>query len=83
MFKEGNVLFNDAFNTFDLRLYDVRHIVKEREETRWRYIGYSFRLAVRVLLYASSHRQDNTYHGFCYTSRGTLAGTINSSMSPP
>ena len=29
-----------------------------------RHIGYSFRLAARVLLYASSHRQDNTYHGF-------------------
>ena len=26
-------------------------------------MGYSFRLAARVLLYASSHRQDNTYHG--------------------
>ena len=25
--------------------------------------GYSFRLAARVLLYASSHRQDDTYHG--------------------
>ena len=41
-----------------------------REETRCRHIGYSFRLAARVLLYASSHRQDNTYHGLCYTSRG-------------
>ena len=30
-----------------------------REETRCRHIGYSFRLAARVLLYASSHRQDN------------------------
>ena len=28
-------------------------------------------------LYASSHRQDNTYHGLCYTSRGALAGTRN------
>ena len=27
-------------------------------------------------LYAPSHRQDNTYHGLCYTSRGALAGTI-------
>ena len=36
---------------------------------------YSFRLAARVLLYASSHRQDNTYHGLCYTSCGALAGT--------
>ena len=24
--------------------------------------------------------QDNTYHGLCYTSRGALAGTRNSSM---
>ena len=37
-------------------------------------MGYSFRLAARVLLYASSHRQNNTYHGLCYTSRGALAG---------
>ena len=27
-----------------------------------------------VLLYASSHRQDNTYHSLCYTSRGALTG---------
>ena len=54
-----------------------------REETHCRHIGYSFRLAARVLLYASSHRQDNTYHGLCYTSRGALAGTRNSSMGPP
>ena len=45
--------------------------------------NYSFRLATRVLLYASSHRQDNTYHDYCYTSRGTLAGTRNSSMGKP
>ena len=37
----------------------------------------------RVLLYASSHRHDNTYHGLCYNSRETLAGTRNSSMGPP
>ena len=34
-------------------------------------------------LYASSHRQDNTYHGLCYTSRGALARTRNSSMGSP
>ena len=44
-----------------------------REETRFRLMGYSFRLAARVLLYASY----NTYHGLCYTSRGSLAGTRN------
>ena len=32
-------------------------------------MGYSFLLATRVLLYASSHREDSTYHGLCYTSR--------------
>ena len=46
-------------------------------------MGYSFRLAARVLLYASSHRQDSTYHGLCYTSRGALTGMRNSSMGPP
>ena len=46
-------------------------------------MGYSFRLIARVLLYAPSHRQDNTYHGLCYTSRGALAGTRHSSMGPP
>ena len=54
--KEGNVLFNDALNTLYLRLYGVRHMVKDhpvvREETRCRHMGYSFRLAARVLLYA-------------------------------
>ena len=46
-------------------------------------MGYSFWLTVRVLLYASFHRQDSKYHGLCYTSRGALAGTRNSSMGPP
>ena len=27
--KEGNALFNDALNTFYLRLYVVRHMVKD------------------------------------------------------
>ena len=45
-------------------------------------MGYSFRLAARVLLYAPSHRQDNTYHGVCYTSHGALAGMRNNSMGP-
>ena len=40
-------------------------------------MSYSFRLAARVLLYASSHRQNNTYNGLCYTSRGALAETRN------
>ena len=58
----------------------LRTILIVRKETRCRHIGYSYRLAARVLLYAPSHRKDNTYHGLCYTSRGALAGTRNSSM---
>ena len=77
--RERNVLFNNALNTFYLWLYGVRHMVKDhlivRKETRCCHIGYSYRLTARVLLYASSHRQDNTYHSLYYTSRGALAGT--------
>ena len=74
LWKEGNVLFNDALNTFYLRLYGVRHMVKAiqivREETCCRHMGYSFLLS---FLYAPY----STYHGLCYTSHGALAGTRN------
>ena len=61
----------------------LRTILMVRKETCCRHIGYSYRLTTRVLLYAPSHRQDSTCHGLCYTSRGALAGTRNSSMGPP
>ena len=61
----------------------LRTILIVRKETCCRHIGYSYRLTARVLLYAPSHRQDNTYHGLCYPSRGALAGTRNSSMGSP
>ena len=63
--KERNVLFNDALNTFYLRLYGVSHMVKDHSDSE------------------KGDRQDNTYHGLCYTSRGALTGTRNSSMGPP
>ena len=86
--NEGNVLFDDALNTFYLRLYGVRHMVKDHSDSEkgnkpGQHIGYSLRLPARVLLYAPSDRQDSTYHGLCYTSRGALAGTRNSSTGPP
>ena len=31
--KEGNVLFNDALNTFYLQLYGVRHMVKNHTDS--------------------------------------------------
>ena len=30
--KEGNVLFNNALNTYYLRLYGVRHMVKDHSD---------------------------------------------------
>ena len=31
--KVGNVLFNDSLNTFYLRLYGIRHIVKDHSDS--------------------------------------------------
>ena len=31
--REGNVLFNDALNTFYLQLYGVRHMVKDHSDS--------------------------------------------------
>ena len=31
--KEGNVLFNDALNTFYLRIYGIRHMVKDHSDS--------------------------------------------------
>ena len=85
--RKGTALFNDALNTFYLWLYGIGHMVKDHSDsergTSCRHMGYYFRLTARVLLYAPSHRQDCTYHSLCYTSRGALAGTRNSSMGPP
>ena len=54
----------------------LRTILIVRKETRCRHIGYSYQLPARVLLYAPSHRQDDTYHILCYTSRGALASSV-------
>ena len=83
--KERNILFNDALNSF---FYGVGHWIKDYSDSERgtccrHYMDYSFRLAARYLLSAPSHRQDNTYHGFCYTGRGPLAGTRTSPMRPP
>ena len=85
--KEGNVLFNDALNTFYLRLYGVRRMVKDHSDSeRGNPLpphGLLFLISSKVFLYAPSHRQGSTYHGLCYTSREALARTRNSSMGPP
>ena len=51
----------------------LRTILIVKKETRCCHIGYSFRLTARVLLYAPSHRQENTYHSLCYTSHKQIS----------
>ena len=70
-----NVLFNDALNTFYIRLYGVknqseRERERERErETRCRhYIDYSFRLGIFNMYHPTD--KDITYYDLCYTRMG-------------
>ena len=48
-----------GYMALDIMVKDHYGKGKAREEIRCHHIGYSFRLQARVLLYASSHRQDN------------------------
>ena len=79
VFQEGRKMFylttHSTHFIYGYMASDIwlRTILIVRKETRCRHIGYSYRLTARVLLYAPSHRQDNTYHGLCYTSRGEIA----------
>ena len=83
IWKEGRKCFTERrtqhilFTVMWRQTYGKRTLQMAREETRCRHMGYTFRLAAMFLLFASSHRQDSTYHGLCYTSRGALAGTRN------
>ena len=86
--KEGNVLFNDALNTFYfLRLYGVGHMVKDHSDSERGNL-----LPPRGLLFPINSKgsfictiPQTGYHipRSFYTSRGVLAGTRNSSMGPP
>ena len=70
-----------TYSTTYLRLYGVTHMVKDHSE-RGNTLpphGLFFPISSKVFfLYASPYRQDKSYHGLCYTSRGALAGTGNS-----
>ena len=75
--QKGRVLFNDTLNTFYLHLFGVRHMVKDHSNSE-----RGNPLSPHGLLFPIS-RQDKTYNVLCYTSRGALAGTRNSSMVFP
>ena len=65
--KNREVLFNDALNTFYLRLYGG-HMVKDlsvREETHCCHISYSFQLAASVLFYMH-HLTDRIKHTLAF-----------------
>ena len=68
-------------------IYGVGHMVKDHSDSERENPLPPHRLLFPIsskvfCLYAPSHRQDCTYQGLCYTSRGLLAGTRNSSMGP-
>ena len=83
--KEGNVLFNNALNTFYLQLYGIRHVVKDHSDSK---IGNL--LPPHGLLFSINSKgsfictiPDRIAHTTaCYTSRGALVETRNSSMGP-
>ena len=80
--RERNFLFN-ALNTFYLRLYGVRHMVKDHSDSEKGNPLSPYRLLLLVnskgSFICTIPRQDST----SYTRRGALAGTRNSSMGPP
>ena len=82
--KEKEIFYLTTHSTHFINGYcGVRHnMVKDHLDS----MGYTFRLPARVLLFFYMHHPtDRMTHtaGFCYTSRREVAGTRNSSMSPP
>ena len=75
--EDENVLFSDTRNTFYLRLYGVGHMVIDHTDNeRGNPLPLHRLLFSRVILYASSHRQHNTYHGLCYAHEGSIRRPI-------
>ena len=68
---------------FILRLYGVRNMVKDHSDGEKGNTLPPHRLLFQInskgSFICTIYAQDSTYHGLCYTSRGALAGTRNSS----
>ena len=73
--KEGNVLFNDTLNTFYLRLYGVRHMVKDHSDSeRGNPLpphGLLLPISSKGSFICISHRQDSTYQSLLNQSWST------------
>ena len=68
--KEGNVLFNDALNTFYIRLYGVGHMVEDHSDSErgnplppHRLL---FPISSKGYIICTYHRHDSTYHILCF-----------------
>ena len=46
--------------------YGKGSLTQREKKSHCRRMGYSFRTAAMVLLYAPTHTQSSTYHGLCY-----------------
>ena len=53
--KERNVLFNDVLNTFYLRLYGVRHMVKDHSDSEKGNPLLPHRLLLSIVHYRITH----------------------------
>ena len=60
IWKDGNILLNDALNTCYLRLYGIIYMVEDHSDRERGnlLLSKSATLSDYELLYASSHRQD-------------------------
>ena len=70
--KEGNVLFNDALNTFYLRLYGVTHMVKHHSDSeRWNPLpphGLLFPIISKFFFYMH-HPTDRITHTMAFATQ--------------
>ena len=71
--KERNALFNDALNTFCLRLYGIRHMVKDHSDS-----DRGNLLVPHGLLFPINSKGSF----ICIIPQTGLAGMRNSSMGP-
>ena len=83
--KEGSVLFNDTLNTFYLRLYGVRHMVKDHSDSERGHFphGLLFPISSKGSFICSIPQKGKHILRLCCTSRGALARTRNNPMGPP
>ena len=61
--KEGNVLFNDALNTFYLQLYGVGHMVKDHSDSERGNPLLLLQEGKKEMFYLTTHA---THFNYCY-----------------